>query len=247
MADEAQSEKLVVLSTLVNDWPQGTVIDRRQLVFPDPRGGDHPDFDAHDRLRAMGAIRPLGEHEAGLSRVPLPQGGLSTEAQLKLGQLDATIDQLTRTVGSLSERFAFHAASGPIPTPAPEEDPAVAAAIAERQARLDHLQKTAELLAQRLNEAQQRTAEADTHRGEMASEARGGREMPTGQALPFGTEESPAQPSAPAGPGPGTAPIPQPGAEQETQAPRRRGRPPKDRTTEEQPQSTGPPQGEPSP
>src|SRR5436305_1924278 len=109
---EQQAEKFVILSTLVNDWPRGTVISRDQLKTYDR---DHPDkvvHDAHDHLMAAGAIRPLQDSEKGLTQVPAPVGGLSAEAQLKLGALDATIEQMTRTMAALQDRLAFHQAAG---------------------------------------------------------------------------------------------------------------------------------------
>jgi hypothetical protein len=214
---EQQAERFVVLSTLVNDWPRGTVIGRDQLKTYDR---DHPDkvvHDAHDHLIGAGAIRPLRESEAGLAHVPAPAGGLSPETQLKLGQLDATIEHLTRTVAALQDRLAFHQAAGSGPAaPPPEEDPAVAAAIAQRQARVDHLTATLEAMQKQLGEAEGQTRQAGEARAQAAQEARGGRDMPTGQATPTGHTEDPAS----AGGGtPSPPPPPQPGPGVTTGAP----------------------------
>lgn len=198
------AEKVVVLSTLVNDWPQGSVIDRQDLVFHDP-AGKAPDHDAYERLLAAGAIRPAQEGEHAMRRVPVAGGGLSAEAQLKLGQLDATIEHLARNVAALQDRLAFHRAVNPVAAAAPEEDPAVSAAIAERQARVDHLAAQFEALSAQLNEAQGQTRAGDEAKGKAAQEARGGRDMPTGQATPTGHTEDPAS----AGGG-GAAPSPPP-------------------------------------
>jgi hypothetical protein len=226
-----QAEKVVVLSTMLNDWRQGEVINRSQLVFRDPRGGDNPDHDAYDRLVAAGAVRPLREGEEGLQSVPVPTAGLSTEAQLKLGQMDAQIDQLTRNLSAMKERLDFHRAQNPAAAPAPEEDPTVAAAIAERQARLDHLTAAFEVMRGQLGEFQGKTSEADQARGQAAHEARGGRQIATGQAPPLDWTREQAAGQAGQGAGGGAtgarpAPPP-PSPPQDPPPPPRRGRPPR--------------------
>jgi hypothetical protein len=220
-------DKFVVLHTLVEDWPQGTVVTREQLRT---RHRDDPDkvvHDAHDRLLALGAIRPVREGEEGLGRVPVPAGGLSTEAQLKLGQLDATLDQLARAVAARQERLDFHERHNPAVAMAAEEDPAVAAAIAERQARVDLLTAQFEAQESRLAELQAATAAADQGRAKAAHEARGGREMPTGQAGALGPpveQHAGAAGAGEAGPSP-PAPSPPPSPSPPPPPAPRRGRP----------------------
>jgi hypothetical protein len=233
-------ERFVVLSTLLNDWHKGDVITRAQLRFANPARPEEV-YDGHDRLVSLGAIRPLLEHEEGLARVPLPSGGLSAEASLRLAQQDATIDQLTRAVTAVEDRLAFHAAAaGTLPgAAAPEADPAVAAAIAEREARVGHLARRLEAATAQLDQAQGVTRQADEARARAAHEARGGREMPTGQAGalaslgPPGEQHAGAAGAGEAGPSsPAPSPPPSPAggaevlvppAEQTTRA--RRGRP----------------------
>jgi hypothetical protein len=193
---EQQAERFVVNHTLVENWPRGTVISRDQLRT---RKQDDPDtvlHDAHDRLLALGAIRPAREGEEGLARVPVPEAGLSAEATLRLGQMDAEIEQLTRNLGALRERLAFHERANPAALAAPEEDPAVAAAMDERQARLDGLKAQFDAMHARLAEMQGQTARGDEARARAASDARGGREVATGQAPPLqapGQEDPAAQ------------------------------------------------------
>jgi hypothetical protein len=265
---EAEAEKYVVVSTMVNDWPQGTVIDRKALRVAegfDAYGRKStqlhtneptPAHDQLERLLALGAIRPAAEHEAALARVPVPQGGLSTEAQLRLGQQDAQLEQLTRQVAALGERLAFHRAANPVaPGVAPEEDPATAGAIAERQAKVDHMVRLVGEMQAQLDEAQGQTAAADEARAKAAHEARGGRDLPTGQAGagalaslgPPGEQHAGAGAgeAGPSSPAPSPPPSPPPGAER-VSAPRR-GRPPRqaEPTPAETPKESEPGAGEP--
>src|SRR5262245_17167951 len=143
----AGEEKFVIVGTMVDDHVQGTVVTREQLQVKD-KGGELV-HDATERLLKLGAIRKASGDEAGLDKVPLPQLGLSTAAQLRLAAQDAEIDQLTRAVASLEERAAFHRSVNP-PTPpppgSPEEDPAVALAAAQRQQKIDGLKFRMEAL-----------------------------------------------------------------------------------------------------
>src|SRR5262252_5981677 len=157
MATATGGDKFVVLHVMVEDWPQGTVISGDQLKRQIPAQGDRPaqTVEMKERLLTLGAIRPARGEEAGLEKVPIPTGGLSTAAQLRLAGLDAQAEQLSRTLASLTERLTFHRAARPEVAAAragAEEDPAFEEAVRQRQAKVDALTAQAESIAKELAE-----------------------------------------------------------------------------------------------
>ena len=157
----ATGDKFVVLHVMVEDWPQGTVISGDQLKRQIPAQGDRPaqTVEMKERLLTLGAIRPARGEEAGLEKVPIPTGGLSTAAQMRLAGLDAQAEQLSRTLASLNERLTFHRAARPVlsqeaakAAAEEEKDPAFEEAVRLRQAKVDALTAQAEAMAKELAE-----------------------------------------------------------------------------------------------
>lgn len=184
---EQQQEKFVVMSTLVNDHRQGDVIHADQLKTFDPEDNSKVRHDARQRLLDMGAIRPATEAEAGLARVPATQVGLSSAQTLALQTLDATIAKLTDDVAAHEERARSHERLRGVvaPLPSPEEDPAFAMAIQERQARIEHLRGRLEMATGQADEHREEIRQADDKRRELAPQAEG---LATGQAIPSPAE-----------------------------------------------------------
>lgn len=185
---EQQQEKFVVMSTLVNDHRQGDVIHADQLKTFDPEDNSKVRHDARQRLLDMGAIRPATEAEAGLARVPATQVGLSSAQTLALQTLDATIAKLTDDVAAHEERARSHERLRGVvaPLPSPEEDPAFAMAIQERQARIEHLRGRLEMATGQADEHREEIRQADDKRRESAPDRQ---ELMTGQAIPSQEEQ----------------------------------------------------------
>src|SRR5262249_40587897 len=117
--------KYVVLHSMVNDFPQGTVLGKEQLVSPagTDRQGNKVEGEARrDRLLGLGAIRPAADAEAQAARVTLPPPGFTPAQQARLQSLDATLDQINRGLAAWEEKArGKQLLSG---TPAePSEDP----------------------------------------------------------------------------------------------------------------------------
>jgi hypothetical protein len=206
---EKQAEKYVVLHTMVNDWPQGTVLERDHFRVGKGRdaygrkssnrdtGDEAPEHDQFDRLLALGAIRPATEQEAGLSRVTvLPFGvAMSAEAQALVATKDAEIDQLTKALAAVRDKAAFHEARGTLaPAGPPQEDPTLAPVLAEKDARIAMLRQQIEATQEAVAEAQEQLTARDDEAGKAAVELRGGREFPAqstgyGESNPAGAAE----------------------------------------------------------
>jgi hypothetical protein len=193
---EKQAEKFVVTHTAVNDWLQGTVIDREALHVKNDKG--EVVHDQYDRLLAAGAIRPAADHEAGLARVTvLPFGvSLSAEAQALLATKDAEIDQLTKALAAVRDKAAFHEARGTLaPAGTPQEDPTLAPILSEKDARIAMLRQQLEATSEAVAEAQGQLTARDEEAGKAAVELRGGREFPAqstgyGEGNPAGAAEA---------------------------------------------------------
>jgi hypothetical protein len=185
MTEKKQAEKYVVTGTMVNDWPQGTVISREQLVIP--KQGDTPEHDQFDRLTQLGVIRPALEHEAGQPHVTLPLPGLTPAQQAKLSTLDATIESLTQAVAAHEERARAHERLRGLvaPLPSPEEDPGFDLTVKEREARLEALKRRLDVARQQADEHVKALNQQTEQRQQEAPEG-----MPTGQAIPLPVDES---------------------------------------------------------
>jgi hypothetical protein len=206
---EKQAEKYVVTHTMVNDWPQGTVLERDHFRVGKGRdaygrkssnrdtGDEAPEHDQFDRLLALGAIRPATEQEAGLSRVTvLPFGvAMSAEAQALVATKDAEIDQLTKALAAVRDKAAFHEARGTLaPAGPPQEDPTLAPVLAEKDAQIAMLRQQIEATQEAVAGAQEQLTARDEEAGKAAAELRGGREFPAqstgyGEGNPAGAAE----------------------------------------------------------
>jgi hypothetical protein len=210
MAEKEQAERFVVIHTMVNDWPQGTVLERDHFRVGKSRdaygrkssnrdtGEEAPEHDQFDRLLALGAIRPATEQEAGLSRVTvLPFGvAMSAEAQALVATKDAEIDQLTKALAAVRDKAAFHEARGTLaPAGSPQEDPTLAPVLAEKDAQIAMLRQQIEATQEAVAGAQEQLTARDDEAGKAAVELRGGREFPPqstgyGEGNPAGAAEA---------------------------------------------------------
>ena len=186
----ATGDKYVVLHVMVEDWPQGTVISGDQLKRQIPAQGDRPaqTVEMKERLLSLGAIRPARGDEGNLEKVPIPTGGLSTAAQMRLATLDAQAEQLSRTLASLNERLTFHRTARPeVAAKAEaleEKDPAFEEAVRQRQAKVDALTAQAEAMAKELAELEK-------------ASSTGAAQAPAGGPHPAGAEHPKRKPGAP--------------------------------------------------
>src|SRR5262245_30017551 len=147
MTAQKSGEKFVVCHTRVDGWDAGTVITRDQLkttaIIKSKEGDKEVEVDRHDRLLALGAIRPATAEEASQEKVTIGLGGaaLTQEANQMLATKDAEIEHLRELVADQRAKasWAEQQKSPPAPAKPHHFDPVVESLAKEKDTEIEKL------------------------------------------------------------------------------------------------------------